>query len=36
MMAIKRYELKKCYVYDMPPNMYQPDQVKHGVQKVYY
>ena len=33
-MAIRRYEEKKCYVYDMPKHMYKPDEVKKGVKKV--
>lgn len=33
LVAMKRYEEKKCYVYDMPKHMYKPDEVKEGVKK---
>ena len=33
-MAMKRYEEKRCYVYDMPKHMYKPDDVKEGIKKV--
>ena len=31
---MKRYEEKKCYIYDMPKHMYKPNEVKEGVKKV--
>lgn len=32
-MATKRYEHQKCYIYDMPKYIYKPDEVKEGVKK---